>query len=139
MKKFRYSAAGIAFCLLLSFPGLSIAQNDLPQIIPVEQTSLSTPLLNDVKFVGFKMILPAGFDNEVAHRHQGDIFGYVLKGAVEMVMENNMPKTYSSGEIFHEKYRELHRSYRNPDTSHPAEVLMIFISPAIESQETANN
>jgi len=139
MKRFRYLAIGITACCMLSFPVLSFAQNDLPQIIPVEQTSLSTPLLNDVKFVGFKMILPAGFDNEVAHRHQGDIFGYVLKGAVEMVMENNMPKTYSSGEIFHEKYRELHRSYRNPDTSHPAEVLMIFISPAIESQETANN
>ena len=85
------------------------------------------------------MVFPAGFNNEIAHRHQGDTFGYVLKESVEMFMENNTGQTYTARKIFHEKYRELQRSYRNPNTRHLAEVLMIFISRAIESRKTANN
>lgn len=106
-----------------------VAQNnDRPEITPVLNAMLSQPGMDSTAVNSFVMELKPGFTNRNAHHHNGDMFGYVIEGSIEMTMEEGEPVVYQAGEMFHERHREQHRAYRNPSNDTAARVLMIRIS-----------
>jgi quercetin dioxygenase-like cupin family protein len=94
---------------------------------PVLSQMLSDSLLTDYKMdVTVMTIIPGGVDT-VSHRHDCELFGYVLEGSVEIALVTKTPKTYKAGEMFYEKRNILHTLTKNGSASQPARVLLMFL------------
>lgn len=88
---------------------------------------LSDPQLKDYLMESSVMtVTPSGLDS-IPHRHDAELFGYVLDGQLEVSVGVLGPKTYQAGEMFYEKRNATHYFTRNPDTNREARILLIFI------------
>jgi quercetin dioxygenase-like cupin family protein len=91
---------------------------------------LNQQLSSDLKDFQMKSVLmevAPGLIDSVPHRHEAELFGYVLEGKVQVGMENKPPVTYTSGQMFYEKKLMLHSLLKNLEQSTTSKVLLIFI------------
>ena len=123
-------------CLFLVFAGNNTyAQHDHNaadssvrlQFAPVLNTFLSDPDLKKFQLQSSLMNVPPFLVDTVAHRHDADLFGYVIEGTVEVGLDYKEPIIFKAGQMFHEKRNVIHSLLRNPDKNTPAKVLLIFI------------
>jgi quercetin dioxygenase-like cupin family protein len=63
----------------------------------------------------------------VIHRHNADLFVYVLEGTVVTQLEGEAPKTLKAGEVFTESPTDVHVVSRNASMSKPAKLLVFFV------------
>ena len=89
--------------------------------------ALSDPELKDYKMESVVMTLAPGAVDTVSHRHDCELFGYVLEGAIQIALVTKEPTTFSTGQMFYEKRNILHTLARNPNNEKAARVLLIFI------------
>jgi quercetin dioxygenase-like cupin family protein len=61
------------------------------------------------------------------HRHNADLFVYVLEGTVVTQLEGEAPKTLKAGEVFTEAPNDIHVVSRNASTTKPAKLLVFFV------------
>lgn len=88
---------------------------------------LSDPELKDYTMTSSVLtIIPGGTDT-VAHRHDCEIFGYVLEGSVNIGLEYKEAKTFTAGQMFYERRNIIHSFTHNASQTQPAKVLLIFI------------
>ena len=97
------------------------------QFAPVLNTFLSDPDLKKFQLQSSMMTVPPSLVDTVSHRHDADLFGYVIEGTVEIGLEHKEPVIFKAGQMFHEKRNVIHSLLRNPDKNTPAKVLLIFI------------
>jgi len=62
-----------------------------------------------------------------AHRHNADVFVYVLEGSVVMQVDGAEPVTLAAGQTFHESPTDVHRVSRNASDTQPAKILAILV------------
>ena len=94
---------------------------------PVMNQVLSDPELKDYKMESLLMTLAPGAEDTVSHRHDCELFGYVLEGDIQIALITKDPTTFSTGQMFYEKRNILHTLARNPSKEKAARVLLIFI------------
>ena len=132
MKFYTY----LFLCLFLVFAGNNTyAQHDHDatdrsvqlQFAPVLNTFLSDPDLKKFQLQSSLMNVPPSLVDTVAHRHDADLFGYVIEGTVEVGLDYKEPIIFKAGQMFHEKRNVIHSLLRNPDKNAHAKVLLIFI------------
>lgn len=119
---------------MLGLPSLLAAQHQHPaeKINPLSFTPVRAEALSDPELAAYRMessvmtIVPGGADT-VAHRHDCELFGYVLEGSVLIGLERGEPQLYKKGQMFYEKRRILHSLTKNADKHHEAKVLLVFI------------
>jgi Protein of unknown function (DUF3179) len=58
------------------------------------------------------------------HTHPGPVFGYILEGAIENLVEPDPPAIYKTGEVFYEIPMHVHRYMRSVSQTEPAKVLV---------------
>ena len=63
------------------------------------------------------------------HRHPGPIFGYVLKGELELALGDEAARALKAGETFYEPTGILHRVSRNPNPKTRTRVLAVLLHP----------
>lgn len=63
----------------------------------------------------------------VRHRHDADVFVYVLEGSVVMQVEGGAPVTLGPGQTFHEAPDDVHTVSRNASDTAPAKFLVFFV------------
>lgn len=63
-----------------------------------------------------------------AHRHPGSVTAFVLEGTVRSQMEGSPAIDYVTGQTWFEAPNALHIFAENPDQSHPAKLLAIFVN-----------
>ena len=97
------------------------------QFEPVLNTFLSDSDLKKFQLQSSLMTVPPSLVDTVSHRHDADLFGYVIEGTVEVGLDHKEPIIFKSGQMFHEKRNVIHSLLRNPDKNTPAKVLLIFI------------
>jgi len=123
-------------CLFLVFAGNSTyAQHNHDstdrsaqlQFAPVLNTFLTDPDLKKFQLQSSLMTVPPSLVDTVTHRHDADLFGYVIEGTVEVGLNHKEPTVFKAGQMFHETRNVIHSLLRNPDKSSPAKVLLIFI------------
>ena len=73
---------------------------------------------------------------EVAHRHPGSAFGYVLEGEYEWAIDDNKAKILKAGETFYEPGGSLHRVAKNPAVTGKTRVLAVILHPRAAKQVT---
>jgi quercetin dioxygenase-like cupin family protein len=126
----------LLICLLLVFAGNSAyAQHNHEQatpsaplqFAPVLNTFLSDPELTRFQLQSTLMTVPPSLVDTVSHRHDADLFGYVIEGTVEVGLEHKDPTTFKAGQMFYERRNVMHSLLRNPDRNAPAKVLLIYI------------
>jgi quercetin dioxygenase-like cupin family protein len=61
------------------------------------------------------------------HRHNADLFVYVLEGAIVTQLEGEAPKTLHAGEVFTELPSDIHVVSRNASATEPAKLLVFFV------------
>jgi len=62
-----------------------------------------------------------------AHRHNANVFVYVLEGSVVMQVAGAAPVTLSEGQTFYEAPTDVHSVSRNASDTKPAKILAILI------------
>lgn len=62
-----------------------------------------------------------------AHRHNADVFVYVLEGSVVMKVEGGKEVTLSEGQTFYESPADIHAVSRNASTTKPAKILVFSV------------
>jgi quercetin dioxygenase-like cupin family protein len=63
----------------------------------------------------------------VQHRHDADVFVYVLEGSVVMGVQGQAPVTLGLGQTFHEGPGDVHAVSRNASDTAPAKFLAFFV------------
>jgi quercetin dioxygenase-like cupin family protein len=61
------------------------------------------------------------------HRHNADLFVYVLEGTIVTQLEGEAPKTLHAGEVFTESPSDIHVISRNASATKPAKLLVFFV------------
>jgi quercetin dioxygenase-like cupin family protein len=77
-----------------------------------------------------------------AHRHNADVFGYVLEGSIVTQLEGHKSQTVHTGEAFYESPGDVHIASRNASETQPARLLVFFVkkvgAPTTVAVTTAN-
>ena len=61
------------------------------------------------------------------HRHNADVFAYVLEGSVISQVKGGNPWTVHAGEVFYESPTDVHLETRNASATQPATLLVFFV------------
>ena len=76
------------------------------------------------------------------HRHNADVFAYVLEGSIISQLKGGKPRTVHAGEVFYESPTDVHIESRNASTTQPATLLVFFVkktgAPPTVAVEEAN-
>lgn len=68
---------------------------------------------------------PGGSDP--IHRHNADVFVYVLEGSVVMQLRGGEETTLTPGQTFHEGRSDVHVVSRNASATEPAKFVVFFV------------
>jgi quercetin dioxygenase-like cupin family protein len=68
---------------------------------------------------------PGGSDP--IHRHNADVFVYVLEGSIVMQVKDGSPVTLHQGQTFYEAPNDIHLVGRNASKTEPAKFLVFFV------------
>lgn len=61
------------------------------------------------------------------HRHNADLFVYVLEGSVITQVEGGSAQTVHAGEVFYESPTDVHIVSRNASETQPAKLLVFYV------------
>lgn len=62
-----------------------------------------------------------------AHRHNADVFVYVLEGSIVMQVQGGAPVTLGPGQTFYEAPNDVHIVGSNASKTRPAKFLVFFV------------
>jgi quercetin dioxygenase-like cupin family protein len=94
----------------------------------VIKQSLSDPELKDYEMVSRLMTVPPGFADQVSHRHDAELFGYVIEGEVEIQLAGGPVAAYGQGRMFYESRNTVHSLLRNRSGEKAAKILLLFVA-----------
>ncbi len=65
--------------------------------------------------------------SDPAHRHNAEVFVYVLEGSIIMQVDGRPPVTLTAGQTFYESPNDVHVGGRNASKTKPAKFLVFFV------------
>jgi quercetin dioxygenase-like cupin family protein len=94
-----------------------------------KETPLMTKTLPDVPGKEGLVETVLFYPGEVvpAHRHNADVFAYVLEGSIITQLKGGKPQTVHTGEVFYESPTDIHVDSRNASKTQPAKLLVFFV------------
>ena len=61
------------------------------------------------------------------HRHNADLFVYVLEGSIITQLKGGSPQTVDAGGVFYESPTDIHIVSRNASETQPAKLLVFYV------------
>jgi quercetin dioxygenase-like cupin family protein len=61
------------------------------------------------------------------HRHNADLFVYVLEGTIETQVEGQAAMSLKAGDVFYESPTDIHVVSRNTSKTKPAKLLVFYV------------
>lgn len=61
------------------------------------------------------------------HRHNSDVFVYVLEGSIITQVKGGSPQTVRAGDVFYESPTDIHTVSRNASETQPAKLLVFYV------------
>jgi quercetin dioxygenase-like cupin family protein len=124
-----FETGGLMRTLLLApliLAAASAAFADGPTVTPLLKKDLiPTP---DSEVTMLTVEYPPG-GSSPSHRHNGQVFVYVLSGTLEMQVEGKPSVTLKPGDSFYEAPEDVHAVSRNASTREPAKFVVVLITP----------
>ena len=116
-RSFLIAAIGLA---IVSTPQAA----DAPKIVPL----LTQPLAELPNKEALMLTVAYGpGESSPAHRHNADVFVYVLEGAILMGVNGGAPVRLEAGQTFHESPSDVHTVSRNASDSAPAKFVVFIV------------
>jgi quercetin dioxygenase-like cupin family protein len=94
-----------------------------------KETRLANQALPDVpgkEGLVEKVVLAPG-EVVPAHRHNADVFAYVLEGSMITQVKGGEPRTVHAGEVLYESPTDVHIASRNASATQPTTLLVFFV------------
>jgi quercetin dioxygenase-like cupin family protein len=91
----------------------TLMTKDLPDV-PGKEGMVET-----VEFAPGEVSLP--------HRHNADLFVYVLEGSIITQVKGDSPQTVHAGDVFYESPTDVHSVSRNASETQPAKLLVFYV------------
>jgi quercetin dioxygenase-like cupin family protein len=95
-----------------------------PTVKPLVTESLTG--LPDKEVVMLTVEYPPG-GSSAAHRHNAEVFVYVLEGSLIMQVDGQEPVTLRPGQTFHERPSDIHRQSANASKTEPAKFVVFIV------------
>jgi quercetin dioxygenase-like cupin family protein len=73
------------------------------------------------------LVAAPGAASTGAHQHPRPVFAYVLRGEIESQVDPDPSKVYRAGDVFYEPPMHVHRLFRNPSKTEPADILIFQV------------
>jgi quercetin dioxygenase-like cupin family protein len=61
------------------------------------------------------------------HRHNADVFVYVLEGSLITQVKGSSPLTVRAGDVFYESPTDIHTVSRNASETQPAKIVVFYV------------
>jgi quercetin dioxygenase-like cupin family protein len=123
------NAAAVALASLLFMPVGEVVRAEEPAKKEATVKPLMTQDLAGIPGKEALMLtveyLPGGAS--MPHRHDADVFVYVLEGSIITQVDGKEPVTLKAGETFHEGPTDIHRKSANASASQPAKFLVFMV------------
>lgn len=95
-------------------------------LTPIIKQAMSDPGLAGYEMLAVRLdIVPGGVD-PAPHRHDADLFVYVLQGNIEVELDGRKV-SHKAGSMFYEPRNVLHSLLRNTSADKPASALAVFV------------
>lgn len=118
----------ISILLLLLFATASANAADpkssAETVTPVMQHALAG--IEGKEVVMVTVTYPPGTAS-ASHRHDANVFVYVLEGAVVMQVAGGEPVTLKAGQTFYESPNDVHAVSKNASDTQPAKILAVLV------------
>ena len=113
--------------LLLAFTSVLAVESANAQ--SGKPTTLMTKDLPDVPGKEGMMQIVDFAPGEVSqsHRHNADVFVYVLEGSIITQLNGASPQTVKAGDVFYESPMDVHSVTRNASDTLPAKILVFYV------------
>ena len=116
----------IGAALVMTLPGATTqAADPKPAVVKPLLTEPLTGIPGKEVTVLTVEYLPGGAS--APHRHDADVFVYVLEGAVVMQVDGKEPVTVRKGETFRENPKDIHRQSMNASQTEPARFVVFVV------------
>jgi quercetin dioxygenase-like cupin family protein len=104
------------------------SEGDKPpySVTPVFKQAMSDTGLAGYELLSLRLDIVPGGKDSAPHRHDADLFIYVLQGSIEVELDGRKT-TYGAGTMFHEPRNVLHSLLRNTSADQPASALAVFV------------
>ncbi len=79
------------------------------------------------KEVRMQVVTSAPGASSPVHRHNAQVFVYVLSGNMEMQVKGQAPVQLSAGQTFYESPNDIHAESRNLSKTEPAKFLVVMV------------
>ena len=114
-------------CLLLALSSVVASSSANAQVGTV--TRLMTKDLPDVpgKEGMVETVDFAPGEASLPHRHNADLFVYVLQGSIITQVKGGRTLTLHAGDVFHESPTDVHIVSRNASETQPAKLLVFYV------------
>src|SRR5215470_14285371 len=115
--------------LLFRLLGLVLLASCSADAQVAKETPLLTRALPDVpgREVLIETVVLTPGEVVPAHRHNADVFAYVLEGSMITQLEVGKSQTVHAGEVFYESPTDVHIASRNASTTQPVKLLVFFV------------
>lgn len=94
-------------------------------VTPIFRQAMSDPGLAGYEMLVSRLDIRPGGTDATPHRHDADLFVYVLEGTIEVELDGRK-STYDAGTMFHEPRNIVHSLLRNTNAEQPASILAVF-------------
>lgn len=118
-------AIGVAMGMILLSSGSQGADSKNAAVVQQLMTEPLTGIPGKEVTVLTVEYLPGGAS--LPHRHDADVFVYVLEGAVVMQVDGKEPVTVRKGETFRERPTDIHRQSANASKTEPARFVVFMV------------
>ena len=102
------------------------------EVAPTGVTTVAQLMARDFDGIPNKQVLmltvtylPGGAS--LPHRHDAQVFVYVLEGAMTMQVDGSAPVTLGPGQTFYEGPHDVHRVSANASQTEPAKILVFMV------------
>lgn len=116
----------ILIAMFLLFPFFTTGPADFRVAKEMPLITKDLPDIPGKEVLVEKVVLSPG-EAARPHRHNADVFAYVLEGSVITQLEGREPQIVHAGEIFYESPTDIHLGSRNVSTRQPATLLVFFV------------
>jgi quercetin dioxygenase-like cupin family protein len=116
--------AAVASLLLLTAPGIASAGESARAVPPL--------LTRDLAGIPGKeaIVLTVDYgpgESSRPHRHDANVFVYVLEGTITMQVKGGQPVTLHPGETYYESPSDIHLVSANASKTAPAKILVFIV------------
>jgi quercetin dioxygenase-like cupin family protein len=126
MNRSRSFFLGCTLTALLVVQGATGAEGARPDAVVASLLSKDLAGLPGKEAVMLTVEYPPG-GSSLAHRHDANVFVYVLEGTLRMQVDGAPSVTLKAGETFYENPTDVHRVSANASDTEPVKFLVVMI------------